>query len=249
MKISKSLLLITAIAGLASPALANSFTNGGFENLTNGTGQLISGFTSAPGWTVGNFNYTFVFGPGDADTIGSNGIYGGLNLWGPNNGSANGMPATSPSGGNFIAQDGNFPGQPTGPLAQVITGLTPGKSYKVGFDYAFAQQGGFNGPTTQNWTVNFAGQSATTANYDLPNHGFSGWMNTSYNFIANNATETLSFVAYGNVAVPPFALLDGVTFSQEAGAVPEPASWAMLLVGFGMVGAVARRRTGAAVAA
>lgn len=29
---------------------------------------------------------------------------------------------------------------------------------------------------------------------------------------------------------------------QEAGAVPEPASWAMMILGFGMAGAVARRR-------
>lgn len=33
-----------------------------------------------------------------------------------------------------------------------------------------------------------------------------------------------------------------------AGAVPEPASWAMLLLGFGMVGTVARRRNTAVAA-
>jgi hypothetical protein len=32
-------------------------------------------------------------------------------------------------------------------------------------------------------------------------------------------------------------------------AVPEPASWAMLIIGFGLTGAAARRRRGAAVAA
>ncbi|MEY2882971.1 MAG: hypothetical protein RL490_695 [Pseudomonadota bacterium] len=245
MKISKSLLLIAATASLASPALANSFTNGGFEILTNGPGQLTNN-TVATGWTVANGGYTFAFAPGTADTSGANGQYGGLSLWGPGNGAANGLPATSPSGGNFIAFDGAFQVEP---LQQVITGLTAGKTYKVGFDYGFAQQAGFDGATEQNWTVNFAGQSATTATYNLPNHGFSGWMHASYNFIANNATETLSFVGYGNLPVPPFALLDGVTFSQESGAVPEPASWAMLLMGFGMVGAVARRRNSAAVAA
>jgi len=31
-------------------------------------------------------------------------------------------------------------------------------------------------------------------------------------------------------------------FSYAAGAVPEPASWAMLIAGFGLVGAVLRRR-------
>ncbi len=236
MKLS-TLLVASALVALGSPALANSFTNGGFETLTNGPGQLTTN-TVATGWTVANGGYTFDFAPGTADTSGANGQYGNLSLWGPGNGAANGLPATSPSGGNFIAFDGAFQVRP---LNQIITGLTAGKIYTVGFDYAFAQQAGFSGATIQNWTVNFAGQSYTTANYNLPNHGFSGWMSKTVNFVANNATETLSFVAYGNLPVPPFALLDGVTFSQEAGAVPEPASWAMLIAGFGIIGVAARR--------
>lgn len=242
MKIS-TLLVAGALVAAAAPAFANSFTNGGFETLTNGRGQLIAGYTSAPGWTVGNFNYTFAFTPGSADTTGAPGIYGALALWGPNNGAANGLTATSSSGGNFIVQDGNFPGQPTGALEQIITGLNPGKTYQVSFDYGFAQQFNFDGITEQNWTVNFAGQSYTTPTYTVPNHGFSGWFSKSLSFVANNATETLSFIAYGNVPVPPFALLDGVTFSQETvGSVPEPSSWAMLIAGFGMVGFSARHR-------
>ena len=34
------------------------------------------------------------------------------------------------------------------------------------------------------------------------------------------------------------------TFNYSAGAVPEPASWAMLIAGFGLIGAAARRRRG-----
>nr|WP_313668865.1 PEPxxWA-CTERM sorting domain-containing protein [Sandarakinorhabdus sp.] len=33
-----------------------------------------------------------------------------------------------------------------------------------------------------------------------------------------------------------------VIYTNSGGAVPEPASWAMLIAGFGLVGAVARRR-------
>lgn len=33
-----------------------------------------------------------------------------------------------------------------------------------------------------------------------------------------------------------------LSFPNEGGAVPEPASWAMLLAGFGLIGAIARRR-------
>jgi hypothetical protein len=230
------LVLATALAALAAPAFANSFTNGGFEVTTAGGGQL--GYnTDATGWTVANNGYNFLFEPGTGDTSGSIGQYGGLSLWGPNNGSANGLPATSPSGGNYVAADGAFQ---TEPLEQIITGLTVGKTYTVGFDYGFAQQQGFNGATQQNWTVSFAGQSATTPTVTLPNHGFSGWMHTSYDFVANHATETLSFLAYGNLPVPPFALLDGVTFTPDT--VPEPASWALMLIGFGGMGVAIRRR-------
>jgi hypothetical protein len=41
-------------------------------------------------------------------------------------------------------------------------------------------------------------------------------------------------------------LLDSVTLTRNA--VPEPQSWAMLIAGFGLVGAVARRRKVAAAA-
>ncbi len=241
MKIST--LLLAAALTAASPALANSFTNGGFESLTNGPGQLTNN-TTATGWTVANEGYTFVYGPEGIDKPGTLGQYGDNYMWGPNSGEANGLTGTSPSGGNLVAFDGAFQVKP---LEQIITGLTIGKTYTVGFDYGFAQQYGFSGATVQNWSVSFAGQSATTASYNLPNHGFSGWFHTSYDFVAHNATETLSFLAYGNLPVPPFALLDGVTFTPDT--VPEPGTWAMLIAGFGMIGVTARRRRNISVSA
>jgi hypothetical protein len=48
--------------------------------------------------------------------------------------------------------------------------------------------------------------------------------------------------------------VDRINFSSQVqtgfeAAIPEPASWAMLIAGFGLVGAIARRRRGAAVSA
>ena len=48
--------------------------------------------------------------------------------------------------------------------------------------------------------------------------------------------------AYDFTADTADGSLDSFTITDYAGAVPEPASWAMLIAGFGLVGAVNRRR-------
>lgn len=65
-------------------------------------------------------------------------------------------------------------------------------------------------------------------------------------FMAGPASATFAFTQTGvNQAVS-----GSFTFaSPPAGLVPEPASWAMLITGFGLVGAAARRRRQNAVAA
>ena len=67
-------------------------------------------------------------------------------------------------------------------------------------------------------------------------------------FTATGPAEVLSFFAAGGPGgVPPFALLDGVSMM----AVPEPSTWAMMLIGFGGLGVAAyrSRRKAAAAAA
>ncbi len=215
-----------------SARAASLVTNGGFEDLSNGPGQL--GYnTEAADWTTTGYN--FVFASGTADSTGSVGQYGGLSLWGPNDGSANGLPPSSPDGGNFVGADGDFD---VGPISQVINGLTVGETYKVGFDYGYAQQQGYNGDTKQYWQVSLGGDSKNLPTYDLPSRGFSGWSFANVVFTATSTTETLSFIAHGNLPIPPFALLDGVSLNE----VPEPATWSMMILGVAGIGAFARRR-------
>jgi hypothetical protein len=231
--------MAAALAAGASAQATSSFTNGSFEQTLSGLGGINYGGTQAIGWYVPNGGYSFIFDAAAADGSGvANGEYaGGLGLWSTGNGGLDTL-AASPDGGNFIAQDGAFE---QAPINQDITGLVIGKTYKVGFYDAAAQQDGYTGATTDLWKVRLGGGAAkSTSAIDLPSHGFSGWTHDSFQFVANATEETLSFSAVGAPAgEPPFALLDGVTFS---GGVAEPATWAMMILGLGGLGAAARLR-------
>jgi hypothetical protein len=212
-----------ALLLLAGPARADLVTNGGFEVTTPSTGGGQLGYNiNATGWTTTGYN--FLFTPGSADTTGVTGSYGNLQLWGPNNGPANGLPATSPAGGNYVAADGDFE---TAPISQTISGLTVGQSYEVGFYWAASQQEGFTGATQQYWAVSLGSQTEDTSTYFLPSQGFSGWMYQTDTFTATSTSEALSFLAVGNLPVPPFLLLDGVSMT----ATPEPGTLPLLVTG------------------
>ena len=242
MKFKKITLALAAVAAMSamSAQAVNLVVNGGFETTSNGKGQL--GFnTNATGWTNVS-GYTFLYTPGTADTSGAPGEYGQVSLWGPGNGSANGL-ALSPTGGNFIASDGAFQ---TTPIKQTITGLVTGQKYDLGFDWGAAQQFGFDGASSEKWQVSLGAETYTTAVASAASHGFSGWKHQVFSFTATGASEVLSFLAVGAPnGVPPFALLDGVTLTA---AVPEPSTWALMLGGFAVVGFIARRRRGDLVA-
>jgi len=221
----------TAMLSAASVASAD-VVNGNFEG-TPGGGQ-INFNTSETGWTVSNPSYFFVF-PANGAAV--NGAYGPVSLYGP--------PTGSPNGGFYVGSD---PGFLNAAISQTLTGLTVGGLYEVSFYYAGAQQVGFNGATTEGWHVSFGSSSQDTLLLNNVNNGFTGWNAVTMQFTATAATQTLSFLANGTASqgAPPFALLDGVKVT----AVPEPATWAMMILGMGMVGLGMRmrRRTASAVA-
>jgi len=234
-----SIIALAVATGItASPAFAdNLITNGDFTNLTKGVGQITTDtgqglsntITSAVGWYTSGYN--IVLSAADQAVTTQYGT-GDLALWDQAN-AGNGWNGAAPTG-NILALDGDYT---TGPVYQTVSGLTTGQKYVVNFNYAFAQQVRYYGPTIQNLTVSVGANiwntnaSVTTPDYNLPSQGFSGWVNDSLTFTAASSTQVLSFLAYGNVQVPPFALVSDV--SMVAVPNPEAGAGLLMLVVFG----------------
>ena len=240
------------LASGSSFAQVNLVQNGDFE-LTSGhsSGEWDSHYpyVNVTGWISNGYN--FVFAPGTADTTGaySSEFNNTLKLYGPGNGSANGL-SNSPTGGNFVASDGAFQ---QGAITQTINGLTVGHTYRLAFDWAGAQQYGFNGPNTEQWSVSLGGDTQNTVVLNNASHGFTGWQHQTFDYTANSSSELLSFLAVGTPnGVPPFSLLDGVSLYDTTPTpppaptdTPEPGAIALAAAGFagfaGFAGAIARR--------
>jgi hypothetical protein len=225
--VRKSRIALAFAAGLAaSPvsAATNLVTNGDFTVLSNGPGQISEGFstTIAQGWNAAGYNVVLAVANQAVDTV-----YGTANvaLWDKANGGNNNWNGLAPKG-NILALDGDFGSQTK--VSQTITNLTAGKTYILKFDYAFGQQYGYNGATIQHLTAEMGSTVWISNDSHVADHGFSGWSQESLEFTASSASEVLSFLAYGNVPVPPFALVGDVSITS----VPELSTWALMLVGF-----------------
>lgn len=227
---------ILAVAALSSAALAftmparaaNLVVNGSFES-TTATDKGYFVFAGVTGWSGGANSLTFLDFPGTADDGSYLSVYPGL-------------PATSPNGGNFVEGDGdpNY----SGTIYQTINGLIPGHRYDVSFYQAAGQQDGFTGPTTETWAVSLGDETRTPPTYHLPQGGVGQWQFETLTFTPIAASEVLAFLAFGTPnGAPPISFLDGVSMmASPPPPVPEPAAWALMLAGFGIAGAVLRRR-------
>ena len=230
--------IILAAALVAGPALAgtNLVINGGFENAPLGVEQQYVG-TQLPGWTIDPsiYRYADVYDK-NASTVYTT-SYDGGGYGSDDRRLAASFPGVSPAGGNFFGVDGDS--QYGSPLSQTITGLTVGQKYTVAFDWAASQLRNRQGPTTNQWIVSLGGDTQATPVLKVASQGFDGWYHAGFTYTASATSEVLKFVANGGPAgLPPFALLDGVSLQ----AVPEPGVWTLMLGGFGLVGAAARRR-------
>jgi hypothetical protein len=231
-----------ALVAAAAPASAatNLVKNGGFE-LTSTTGNFQLGKAGTVNdWTSAG-GYNLLFNAATATTSNAAGDWqqtGNEKMW---------AATASKQGGNFLALDGDVNAR--GAVSQMITGLEAGKQYVLSFDWGAGQLQSRTGATTEQLQYSLGNDTFTTAVLNNASQGFTGWNTVSRTFTATAANQALTFLSIGTpVGLPPIAMLDNVSLTA---AVPEPATWAMMLVGFGMIGASARyrrRNTRAAIA-
>ena len=129
-----------------------------------------------------------------------------------------------------------------GSIQQTIDTIV-GKTYKVSFWLAGNPDDGAGDKlvatsVSGDWVNNFT-FTVGAGN----NHSNMGWSEYSYEFTAFDSTSTLVFNSQTRTPYGP--ALDNVSVS----AVPEPATWAMMIIGFGSAGAMVRRHRKVAGAA
>jgi choice-of-anchor C domain-containing protein len=213
----RSLLALATIAsvGLCAPASASLIVNGSFE----------SGLA-----TIGNFT---TLNGGDSTSITGWTVTGG-------------QSAIDYIGTYWTAADGqrslDLNGLAPGGIQQTFS-VVSGQTYQVSFAMAGNPAGG---PVvkTLNGIVDVTtdGFSFDTTNTSLSNMG---WKMMSFTFTATTTSETLDFesTTTANSQNPTFPFAFGPALDNvSVTAVPEPSTWAMMILGFFGVGFMAYRR-------
>jgi hypothetical protein len=216
---------LIVIAGLAASIALASSAQAGVNLVVNG--QFASPALSPGQWSgnVGDgltgFNGWYNDNPRDWVEIGKSSVYG-----------------LSAAPGNSQGQNLEVSGNASpATVYQTIDNLTIGQVYNVSWLY-----GGRVGSTGANTytDVSFGGTKLAT------DTGSSGvWTANSFDIVATATSEKLSFTGY-----TPFC---GGTCGNEitnvsVSGVPEPSTWAMMLVGFGALAFAGYRRKGAVAA-
>ena len=125
--------------------------------------------------------------------------------------------------------------EPSGMASTVLTGLTVGMAY----DFSFLLSGD-NRPG-EAYVLNVVLNGVTTVFNGIDGaSGTNPGITQHIAFTATGTTASLSFSQASQTAASP--IVDNLLVSTIASAAPEPATWGMLLLGFGIAGSALRRR-------
>jgi hypothetical protein len=132
-----------------------------------------------------------------------------------------------PTDGDFHAAFG--PTDPNGGGILQTIATVAGASYTLTFDLANI------GNPPNAWGLVWDGDFIDIV-FDLEPFDY---QSLSYSLVASSGSTELAFAFYNE---PSYFLLDNISLTADSGAIPEPASWALMIAGFGLVGSTLRRR-------
>ncbi len=220
MKFLRLAALVFALAGGSTAASAdNLLINGGFERAPAGNTILAGESTAILGWTTKNEGVEW-FTPSS---------FGG--------GAPEGVSAVDLAW--FTSS-----GSPGGAIEQTVA-TTSGTAYTLTFKGGTSTFAGRDGTGIIDLWIN--GSLAQSFNLSNPAATFpaSSYQAFSYGFVGMGAATTVRFANTQN-AFQHFADLDDVSLDVTSAAIPEPTTWALMLIGFGAAGAMLRHRSGGA---
>lgn len=207
----------------ASCAITSTLTQ---AQLVNGslTGDITNAGTP-PGWTTTSES------PDTIDAAHNVGVPTGL----PYSVPFGAIPNASPDGGTWVGMGSDIDFIES--FSQTLNGLTLGGTYSVSWfagNFGAAGPYGYVQPNAINVLINGLSIGAGST------HSIgSDWYAESASFIAGATSQTLSFQLA--TSAKSYMSIDGIAVTAVS-AVPEPETYAMLLAGLGLIGAVARRR-------
>lgn len=147
------------------------------------------------------------------------------------------MPASD--GGQWIDLTGNT-GYGKGLMSDAVATVV-GRTYELSFDVGDYLAPGFMHATV---SVSINGSAPQLFNNIASGYGVMDWERKTLNWVADSSTARITILGAANGSYSNFngIGLDNVVFSEVPLPVPEPTTWAMLLAGLGLTGALARRR-------
>ncbi len=211
----------------AASAATNLLTNGGFEQPPVTVTDYSAGSTAITGFTVVGL-------PGGDSTVSlvNNSAFGGLGV-------------LSSEGAQFVDLTGNV-GRGAGVRSDNFA-TQAGATYAVTFDVGafFVGTTSFGNATVELF-VNGV-QAGSFQNILSLSTAGSDYQTFSHSFIGTGAATNVAFYASQSVTSSNLGVgLDNVgvtmTAPPSSGVVPEPATWAMMIIGFGAAGSSIRRR-------
>ncbi len=209
--------------GLAADVSANLVSNGSFETFTgvfggDGGAQLVPVSTTLTGWTIVGGEVAVLKTP-------------------------NSYSLTASDGNNFMDLAGyTNTGFPKG-LSQTLTGLSAGQTYTFSMALGILNGNcGSVGPICHG-PIEVSGSVGSTSQTFTHNSALPGniWGSYGFDFVATDSTMTLTILGVSLPLRNAYIGLDDVSVVAANAPVPEPETYALMLVGLALLGAATRR--------